>query len=240
MGKKEREAEIRAIFDEAETADSSVSIVGNSGTAVVGNHNAIIINDRKRPGERIDDGQLQELRDRMDSLVRVDAILAGRDQKDRRSHRKRLDTARRRHWRAFRDHFRLKSYAHLTNGRFDEALCWLENRKQDLLDAAGPPKDKHPSGPSRPIRSVLRLLFLGLVVLAVPLMFSVERTRPPDPSVTGPIAAIATDEALQIKPAGAAVPAAAYRLGFHAHAGCSFFRQTRPAVPTANSNPQAI
>jgi len=242
MSEGERKEELERILEGAEHVPDDAPqgapgvrigpISGHGNQVVVGGN--IIINDARRPGERVDDDQLRELRDRVDSLARIDFLRAARDPRDDRDPLKRLEAARLRHWRAFCDHFRLKNHTHLAGGRFNEALCWLENRKQDLLSAGGPPKDKRPAGPSRPIRNALRLLFLGLVVLAAPLMFSVERIRPPDPAVTGPIAAITTDQAPQIQHADAVLDDTPYEPGFHLHAGCSILKPTRAIAPAAD------
>jgi len=244
MNREERDAEMRAIFNEAETDDAGLNIVGNSGTAVVGNNNAVIINHTRRPGERIDDDQLMELRDRMESLVKVDALLASRNPRDNRPHSQRLDSARRKRWHRFRDAFHLKSYTHLTHGQYDDALLWIDRQKQAAL-ATIAPRPANRVTRKRPTPRASRLICLFLLAVCVPLLFSVSQTRSPNPTVTGPIAAITVDQAPAIKPAGLVdqvVPATEppCQPYFECHGGCSFFRQARPSMPIDNSNSQAI
>lgn len=208
------------------------SVSGHVGSVVVGDNNAIIINDARRPGERIDDDQLRELRERMVSLIKIDALLASRNPKDKRPHAQRLETARRKRWHQFRDAFRLNSYTHLTHGQYDEALQWIARRKDEALSTLDR-KQVERGTRKRPPSRALRLTCLFLLALCVPLLFSVSQNRPPDNMITGPIAAIAVAHPPAIQPAGLGnhvipsteSPCQPY---FECHAGCSFFKPSQP------------
>ena len=89
---------------------------------------------------------------------------------------------------------------------------------------------------AHPLRSATRLLWMGLIVLCMPLLFCVERTRPPAIVVTVPITAIAPDQAPTYQPAAQMTP----QTGFHVHAGCSFFKPLQRTDPVIASNSQSI
>lgn len=83
--------------------------------------------------------------------------------------------------------------------------------------------------PHRAFRRFLRLTCLGVVVLLVPLLFSVKSTRQPKVTVIRPIAAIPFDRAPDIRPANAFTPTGPltmvpYDAYFQMHAGWAFFR----------------
>jgi len=218
-------------------------VSGQGNQVVIGSGN-VIINDTRRPGERIDDDQLRELRDRIESLSKIDALLASRNPRDERPHAQRLDSARRKRWHQLRDAFHLKSYTHLTNGQYDDALLWIDQQKQAALSTIGLHVKKRGTR-TRPPARALRLVCLFLLALCVPLLFSVSQTRTPNPMIAGPIAAITADQAPAIQPAGLVdqvmqatePPCQPY---FECHAGCSFFKPANPISPMTTSNPQAI
>lgn len=97
--------------------------------------------------------------------------------------------------------------------------------------------------PHRSLRRALRLICLGVVVLTVPLLFSVKATHRPDTAAIRPIAAIAVDRAPDIRPAEAFTPTGPltvvpYDSYIQLHAGCAFFRAPRRAQPNNIAAPE--
>lgn len=113
-------------------------------------------------------------------------------------------------------------------GRVNQVVCGNDN----IVITESSRDTKH----TQPLRRAIRLLCMGVVVLCVPLIFCVERTRPPAIVVTVPITAVAPDHALTFQPAAQITP----QPGFHVHAGCSFFKPLQPIDPGAGSKPQSI
>ena len=98
---------------------------------------------------------------------------------------------------------------------------------------------------AHPLRRATRLLWMGVVILCVPLIFCVEGTRPPDPRIIGSITTITAQNEPDLQTADLADTTASLtmsqpRPGFHCYAGCSFFKPTRTIDPLAGQKPKDI
>ena len=172
---KELEEEIRSLLNQREKADteaergSFLSGDGNQvrvgGDLVVDRSSTIIVNDARRPGERIDDDQQKQIRE-------------------------------------------------------------------------GPPP-KNNIGCERRLRCPIRLATILLIVLAIPLLFSVVCTNSPPAMVSGLISAITADQAPDIQPADmltagpGPLTVVPYESVFECHAGCTLFHAPRLVAPAA-------
>ena len=97
----------------------------------------------------------------------------------------------------------------------------------------------------RPSRKAIRLLNMGLIILCVPLLFCVDRTHPPDPTITGSITTITAQNEPDLQTADLADTTGPLTVihaqpGFHCYAGCSFLKPTRTIDPLAGQKHQDI
>ncbi len=98
---------------------------------------------------------------------------------------------------------------------------------------------------AHPLRRATRLLWMGVVVLCVPLISCVEATRPPDPKIIGSITTITAQNEPDLQTADLADTTAPLTVihaqpGFHCYAGCSFLKPTRTIDPLAGQRSQDI
>ena len=236
------------VLDRPQNGQTKVDIgdiAGHGNQVLVGN-GTIIINDARRPGERIDDDQQEEIRKGINSLVRYDCLHAeALNPNDKRTYEQRLKSFRQKRWNALHAAFDITSFTHLTQAQYDDALQWLDNQEDAAVDRIGP-APKTTVRRKRFLRRPIRLATVLLVVLAVPLLFSVVRTQAPPAMVSGLISAITGDQAPDIQAADIFTPGPGpltvvpYESVFECHAGCSFFRAPRRVAPAAGIPNQHI
>ena len=95
------------------------------------------------------------------------------------------------------------------------------------------------------LRKATRLLWMGVAVLCVPLIFCVEGTRPPDPKIIGSITTITARNEPDLQTANLVDTTAPLTVihaqpGFQCYAGCSFLKPTRTIDPLAGQKHQNI